>query len=163
MPFRWALIESAALTAMGVALSGIGLYAASRPAETGFRPVEASAGYVDYAGSDLAAAAVETESKYQHLNLGRMVVRQEGAAATTYWAINFNVWSSYPVAPDSPEKTAIREAVFEALAAVMEDAPDARLSVRDIRNLVAAKVAESFPNLSNLTVQDARRSEVGRT
>lgn len=164
MTFRWTLIESAALTAMGLTLSGTLLYVASRPAEPDFRAVEASAGYGDYAsGHDATSPTVNAEPRYQQLNLGRMVVRQNGTAAVTYWAVNFNVWISQPVAPDSPEMSAIRDAVFDALVAVMESAPNAPLSVKDVRDLVAAKVAESFPSLRNLTVQDAQRSEVGRT
>ncbi|MGR3758163.1 MAG: hypothetical protein ACU0AT_13150 [Tranquillimonas sp.] len=148
-----------------LALMGIWLYAVGRPAEIEFEGIEATAGYLEHShGADAFEADTPSNGKYRQLDLGRMVVRQEGPAAVTYWAIYFNVRVADPISPTGPEIHRIRDAVLDALVAVMVDVKmhDHSLPVRDVKQRVVDKLGNRFPNIEEITVREAQRSEVGR-
>lgn len=163
MSERRDLIRNAALVAVLLALVGVWLYAAGHPAETEFDGIEANAADAEGAGGADSAGARRDE-KYRQLDLGRMVVRREGPAAVAYWAIYFNVRVTDPISPKGPEIYAIRDAVLQALVAVMEQAAmqDRPLAVDEVRERVADRLGDRFPNIREITVRQARRSEVGR-
>lgn len=164
MSYRRDVIEGGGLIAVVLTLFGGWLLVLGQPIETEYHEIEETAAYGAYADRDPSApGAPSSTAQYHQVDLGRMVVRQDSRVATTYWAIQFNVWIGDPVPPDGPEVSTIRTAVFSALAAVMQDAPDTALSLPEIKRLVAAKVTKNHPNVHKLIVQEARRSEVGRT
>lgn len=165
MSDRRDLIRNGGLLAVLLALVGIWLYAAGRPAETEFDGIEANAGEAGHQEDrDPAEAGARRGERYTQLDLGRMVVRREGPAAVSYWAIYFNVGVKMPIPSNGPEIYAIRDAVLEALVAVMDDTRmrSHPLSASDVRQRVIDKLGDRFPNVVNISVREATRSEVGR-